>query len=93
MLLFYHDASCISSNTHDKLRIISFQASVSAPFAQREIQGDFFTPPRTSPSWRERSDRRIWWRGVTIHRPARCFVTRKLVPPARIYAGTPAKRD
>ncbi|MCL2679763.1 MAG: hypothetical protein FWF18_05760 [Dehalococcoidia bacterium] len=22
---------------------------------------------RTSPSWRERSDQRIWWRGVTIH--------------------------
>jgi len=23
---------------------------------------------RTSPSWRERSDRRIWWCGATIHR-------------------------
>ncbi|MCL2679095.1 MAG: hypothetical protein FWF18_02235, partial [Dehalococcoidia bacterium] len=40
---------------------------------------------RTSPSWRERSDRRILWRGVTIHHPTRCFVTRRLVPPAWIY--------
>ncbi|MCL2679170.1 MAG: hypothetical protein FWF18_02630 [Dehalococcoidia bacterium] len=40
---------------------------------------------RTSPSWRERSDRRIWWRGVTIHRTSRCFVTCRLVPPAWIY--------
>ncbi|MCL2679169.1 MAG: hypothetical protein FWF18_02625 [Dehalococcoidia bacterium] len=39
---------------------------------------------RTSPSWRERSDRRIWWRGVTIRHPTGCFVTRKLIPPARI---------
>ncbi|MCL2679281.1 MAG: hypothetical protein FWF18_03215 [Dehalococcoidia bacterium] len=37
---------------------------------------------RPSPSWRERSDRRIWWWGATIHRPAGCFVTRRLVPPA-----------
>ncbi|MCL2679147.1 MAG: hypothetical protein FWF18_02515 [Dehalococcoidia bacterium] len=47
-----------------------------------EYQGQ----PRTSPSWRERSDRRIWRQGVTIHHPTGCFVTRRLVPPAWIYA-------
>ncbi|MCL2679551.1 MAG: hypothetical protein FWF18_04635 [Dehalococcoidia bacterium] len=41
--------------------------------------------PCPSPSWRERSDRRIWWGGATIRRPTRCFVTRRLVPPAWIY--------
>ncbi|MCL2679791.1 MAG: hypothetical protein FWF18_05915 [Dehalococcoidia bacterium] len=41
---------------------------------------------RTSPSWRERSDRMIWWRGVTIRHPSGCFVTRRLAPPAWIYA-------
>ncbi|MCL2679764.1 MAG: hypothetical protein FWF18_05765 [Dehalococcoidia bacterium] len=40
----------------------------------------------SSPSWRERSDRRIWWRGdVTIRHPTGCFVTRRLVPPAWIF--------
>ncbi|MCL2679512.1 MAG: hypothetical protein FWF18_04440 [Dehalococcoidia bacterium] len=29
---------------------------------------------RTSPSWRERSDRRIWrWGDVIIHYPSRCY--------------------
>ncbi|MCL2678844.1 MAG: hypothetical protein FWF18_00865 [Dehalococcoidia bacterium] len=40
---------------------------------------------RTSPSWRERSDRRIWWRGAIIRHSSGCFVTRKLIPPAWIY--------
>ncbi|MCL2679399.1 MAG: hypothetical protein FWF18_03860 [Dehalococcoidia bacterium] len=40
---------------------------------------------RTSPSWRECNDRRIWWWGVTIRHPTGCFVTRRLVPPAWIY--------